>query len=67
MYRISTNPDGEKRWWRPYETIPDDHCWRREATSDETAMIDEILAGNATFDEARMGAAADKLSLLLAV
>ena len=67
MYRISTNPDGEKRWWRPDETIPADHCWRRQATAEEAALIDEILAGNAAFDEARMGAAADKLRLLLAV
>ena len=67
MYRISMTDAGEKRWWRHDETIPADHCWRREATAEEAALIDEILAGNAAFDEALMGAAADKLRLLLAV
>lgn len=66
MYRISTNHDGEKRWWRPYETIPTDHYWRRDATAEEAALMDEILDGNGAFDGARMNAAADKLRQILA-
>ena len=65
MYRISTNPAGAKRWWRPDETIPEGHTYLREATAEEDALIDEILDGDAAFDQARMEAAAAKLRPLL--
>ena len=57
MYRISMTDAGEKRWWRPDETIPAEHCWRREATAEEAAKIDEILAVNDTFGGAHRVAA----------
>jgi len=53
-YRIAKNFDGEWRWWQLHETIPDGHTFVRPATAEEAVLIDEILAGDASFDEDRM-------------
>ena len=65
-YRIVKNLSGENRWWSFEDTLPEGHVYLREATAEEAALIDEILAGNAVFDWARMDVGANKLRPLLA-
>jgi|GEM_PF-2605222 len=53
-YRIAKSPEGEWRFWEPRDVIPEGHTEVRYATAEEAALIDEIEAGNASFDEDRM-------------
>lgn len=41
-YRVSTSPEGARRWWVPGAVIPKDHTAIREATLDEEAMMHRI-------------------------
>ena len=46
MYRVSTNPAGEKQWWSPDDNIPTSHRFIRSATYEEAVIIDVILHEN---------------------
>ena len=43
-YRVSTWPDGHRTWWIKRDPIPADHTAIREATTEESAVIDRIMA-----------------------
>ena len=42
-FRVSTSPDGSRRWWQRHDTIPEDHTGVRPATEAESALMRKIV------------------------
>lgn len=42
-YRVSTKPNGDKRWWGEWDKIPLDHTDVRPATPEEAAVMHRIV------------------------
>lgn len=43
-YRVSTNAEGEHRWWNHGDAIPEAHTAVRPSTDAEARLMDRIMA-----------------------
>jgi hypothetical protein len=67
-YRVSTKPNGEKRWWEAGEEIPADHTNIRPASTEEANAVARVLeldANDSLIDTPEGDHAADRVRDLL--